>query len=55
MTQGFDVYNCIVNGYTTPTTTSTNTNWKRIYEINAKVMNFILYGLGSLKFVNMIH
>ena len=55
MAQVFEVWNSVVNGYTTPTTPPTNTNGKKLYESNAKAMDVILSGLSRSKFVKVIH
>lgn len=55
MAQGFEVLKFLVNGYTTPTTPPTEENGKRIYEINAKVMNVILSSLSGSKCVKVMH
>lgn len=55
MDQGFEVWNFVLNGYKTPHTPPIDTNWKNIYESNAKTMNAILSGLLGYKFVKVMH
>lgn len=55
MAQGFEVWNSVVNGYTSPTTPLTNINGKKLYESNAKAMNTILSSILGSKFVKMMN
>jgi hypothetical protein len=55
MALGFDIWESIVTGYTTPTTSPIDTVRKKSSENNAKAMNAILCGLSESEFVKVMH
>lgn len=52
---GFDVWQSVVNGYTAPTTPSTDTAGKKICNNNSRAFNAILGGLTNPIFVKVMH
>jgi hypothetical protein len=55
MALGFDIWEIIMTGYTTPTNPPTYADEKNPSENNAKSMNFILCGLSEFEFVKVMH
>jgi hypothetical protein len=53
--QGFDVWQVVLNGYTTPDSPPTDNVGKNLSEYNAKAINSILSVLTGSKFVKVIH
>ena len=47
-TQGIDVWQAVLNGYTAPTTIPIDVTRKRLYEINSKAMYEILFLLARV-------
>jgi hypothetical protein len=54
MALGFDIWQSIMTGYTTPTTPPTYTTEKKASEDDAKSMNSIFCGLSGLEFVKVM-
>ena len=54
-TQGFDVWQSIVDGYTTPTTPPTNKYGKKLSENNSKAKGTILSSLVDSIFFKVLH
>jgi hypothetical protein len=52
---GFDLWQVVVNGYTTPTSPPTNNVGKKLSEYNSKAINSILSGLIGSEFVKVMH
>ena len=54
-TQGVDVWQALLNEYSTPTTIPTAVVGKKLYESNSKAMYAILGCLSGSKFVKVMH
>jgi len=55
MALGCDVWQVVESGYTTPSTPPTNTNTKKLYNDNSRVVNAILGGLTNPIFVKVMY
>jgi hypothetical protein len=53
--QGFQVWQSIVDGYTTPTVPSTNDKAVKLSDNNSKAKNALLNGLGDTVFTKVAH
>jgi hypothetical protein len=52
---GFDVWQAVVDGYTTPTTPPTDKDGKKLSENNSRAKNVILNGLVDTVYVKVMH
>jgi hypothetical protein len=52
---GFQVWQSIVDGYTTPTVPSTNDKAVKLCENNSKATNALLNGLSDMVFTKVAH
>ena len=55
VTLGFDIWESMMAGYTTPITPPIDASTKNLSENNAKVMNSILCNLLESEFVKVMH
>jgi hypothetical protein len=53
--QGFEIWQSIVDGYTTPTVTPTNDKAVKLGQNNSKATNALLNGLGESIFTKVAH